>query len=150
MLCKDNNTPHLTIGRNQQNCFVYYWEGGQNIMRGSKYRYDILTPGSKYHKIYWPRGQYIGGSKYRLTPARGHDPLQPGDLRGLGWGSAPLFRQRTTIDLFPKRSIQVWGVKWVFIGHFPLTGNWFPVNGKWSSIDGNSNWFSINGKSISR
>ena len=36
---------------------------------GSKYRYDILTPGSKYRTIYWPWGQYIGGSKYRLTPA---------------------------------------------------------------------------------
>ena len=43
--------------------------GGVKISRGgSKYRYDILTPGSKYRMIYWPRGQYIGGSKYRLTP----------------------------------------------------------------------------------
>ena len=24
-------------------------------------RYDILTPGSKYRMIYWPRSQYIGG-----------------------------------------------------------------------------------------
>ena len=45
--------------------------GGVNISwGGSKYRYDILTPGSKYRTIYWPRGQYIGESKYRLTPAR--------------------------------------------------------------------------------
>ena len=35
---------------------------------GSKYGYDILTPGSKYPTIYWPWGQYIGGSNYRLTP----------------------------------------------------------------------------------
>ena len=48
---KDDNTPHLTIGHNQQNCFVYYWEwGGQNIVRGGGQ--NIVT-------IYRPRGQNI-------------------------------------------------------------------------------------------
>ena len=36
------------------------WAGGQNIVKGSKYRCDILTPVSKYRMLYWPRGQYIG------------------------------------------------------------------------------------------
>ena len=47
---------------NQQNCFIYYWEGGQNIVRGVKISlqyidpgvkisYDILTPGSIYRGV---------------------------------------------------------------------------------------------------
>ena len=54
--------PHLSNGHNQQNCFVYYREGGQNIVRGVKISlryidpgvkisYDILTPGSIYRGV---------------------------------------------------------------------------------------------------
>ena len=42
---------------------------GQNIVRGVKIPLRYIDPGSKYRTIYWPRGQYIGGSKYCLTPA---------------------------------------------------------------------------------
>ena len=72
---------------------LYTIGGGVKISwGGSKYRYDISTPGSKYRTIYWPRGQYIGGSKYRLTPAvaaqaAAYEPVQKHKVTPsiLGW-----------------------------------------------------------------
>ena len=44
------------------------------------------------------------------------------------------------------KDVHVYGVSngYLFNGHLPLTGNRFPINGKWFSVDGNSNWFSVN------
>ena len=49
---------------------MYYWKG-LKIVKGSKYRYDILTRGQN---IVWniDSGSIYRGSKYRLTPARIH------------------------------------------------------------------------------
>ena len=34
----------------------------------SKYNDQNLTPGSKYHMVYWTRGRFLRGSKYHMTP----------------------------------------------------------------------------------
>ena len=45
--------------------------GGGGGGGGSKYHQDILTPGSKYCTIYWPRGQYkISSHTGTPVPAR--------------------------------------------------------------------------------
>ena len=58
----------ITIVHNQQN-FMFYWDEGLKILWGrSKYHYDILTPGSKYHKIYWPWVNTIhGGGRQNMV-----------------------------------------------------------------------------------
>ena len=55
------------------------------------------------------------------------------------------------LALFESLPRSVWGVKWVFIGHFQLTGNYFPLTGiqadfpfKGTRIPVNGNWFGIN------
>ena len=76
--CKYNNTQHLVIVHNQQNCFIYYWEGGQNIVRGVKISlryidpgvkisYDILTPGSIYRGV--KISSHTGRQRRLLEPA---------------------------------------------------------------------------------
>ena len=53
-----HKSPYI-LSHSNYTCFVLLWGGG-----GSKYR----EGGQNIVTIFWPRGQYLGGSKYRLTP----------------------------------------------------------------------------------